>query len=380
MAISLNNLPDIDFVHKDIEALLADMIRDYELAYFEQTGKEKVLKQGDPIRIWIYSQALRIYAAYQLIDHTAKMNLLKYSTGNFLDHIGARIGVTRLESSSATTIIRFYLSSIQQNNIPIPKGTRVSPDSEVFFAISHSAEIPSGQSYVDVEAICLQPGGSGNDYMPGQINILVEPIAYIDRIENIEESKGGTDVEDDESLRERIFLAPESFSVAGPEGAYEFFTKMYSASIKDVKVTSPNDGEIDIRFILQNGELPTDSIISGVNNFLSSKKRRPLTDKVTVQAPTQVKYNIDVRYFIRKADENYISSIQHEINKALADYKIWQKSKIGRDINPSELTLRMLQAGAKRVEISEPVFTKLKDTEIAVDENITINYGGIEDE
>jgi len=380
LAISLNSLPDVDFVDKDIESLLTDMIRDYELAYFEQTGQEKVLQQGDPIRIWIYSQALRIYTAYQLIDRSAKMNLLKYSEGNYLDHIGSRIGVTRLESSFATATVQFTLSSIQQDSILIPKGTRISTGNNIYFATMAVAEITSGSSTIDVQVECLESGIVGNGFTPGQINTLVEPIAYIEKAENIDESKGGTDIEDDERLRERIYLAPESFSVAGPTGAYEFFAKEYSSSIEDVKVTSPSPGEVDIRIILKDGEIPSDTIINGVNDYLSDKTRRPLTDNVTVQAPTQIQYNLNATYYLRDADENFASSIQLEVTKAISDYIVWQKSKIGRDINPSELTLRMIQAGAKRVVITEPIFTQLQDTDIAVDNTINIVYGGLENE
>ncbi|HBF38069.1 MAG TPA: phage tail protein, partial [Firmicutes bacterium] len=99
---SLNNLPDIDFVNKDVDTLLTKMIADYQEAYQSSTGTAKTLASGDPIRIWIYAQALRIYSAYQLIDQAAKYNLLKYSSGKYLDHLGALVGVTREAATGAS--------------------------------------------------------------------------------------------------------------------------------------------------------------------------------------------------------------------------------------------------------------------------------------
>ena len=58
------NLPDISFVNKDVETLLNEMVSEYEGAFFNATGQRKNLAPGDPVRIWIYSQALRIYGAY----------------------------------------------------------------------------------------------------------------------------------------------------------------------------------------------------------------------------------------------------------------------------------------------------------------------------
>lgn len=58
----------------------------------------------------------------------------------------------------------------------------------------------------------------------------------------------------------------------------------------------------------------------------------------------------------------------------------WQKEKLGRDINPSQLMKNIIEAGAKRAEITEPVFTKVENTEVAVADQISVAMGGIESE
>lgn len=380
MSNLLSNLPDISFVNKDIETLLSDMVNEYEQAYFEQTGEVKTLAQGDPIRIFIYSQALRIYAAYQLIDFSAKQNLLKYAQGDYLDNIGIRIGASRLQASAAVTKLRFTLSATQVNAIPIPKGTRVSTSNNVFFSTKEYAEIPPGNTYIDVDAECIISGSTGNGFVSGQINIIVDPIGYIQSVTNITTSQGGTDIETDEAFKERIILKPESFSAAGPSGAYEYFVKQYNPSVIDAMVTSPSPGQVDIRFILEDGVIPNETIISGLEEYLNDKTRRPLTDQVVVSAPTQISYNIDVVYYIRKSDASLISEIQDAIENAKDEYVLWQKSKISRAINPDELLYRLIKAGAKRVVINEPLYTTLSELEIANDNTISFVYGGIEDD
>lgn len=356
------------------------MISEYEQAYFEQTGKPVTLSEGDPIRIFLYAQALRIYTAYQLIDYSAKQNLLKYASDGFVDNIGARIGKSRLEASAAITTIRFTLSEVQSNIISISQGTRVSPGNNIFYSTKGYAEIPVGETYIDIDVECTQTGTIGNNYTSGQINILVDPIPYIESITNLTTSQGGTEIESDDNFKERIILAPESFSVAGPSGAYEFFAKEFSSGVADVKVSSFSAGEIDIRIILENGELPDDTIIQGVTEYLSDKKRRPLTDHVTVSAPNTVQYNIDATYYIRSSDSNFVSEIQAGVEKAKEDYILWQKSKIGRDINPNELISRVISAGAKRIDIVSPTFTDLLDTDIGIENNINFVYGGLEND
>jgi phage-related baseplate assembly protein len=375
-----DNVPDISFVNKDVETLLSEMISEYEQAYLQQTGETKTLAQGDPVRIFIYSQALRIYAAYQLIDYSAKQNLLKYAEGDYLDNIGVRIGALRLQASSAISKVRFTLSATQINTVPIPKGTRVSTSTSIFFATEEYAEILPGDLYADVNIQCSISGSIGNGFTSGQINVLVDPIGFIQSVSNITTSQGGTDIESDEAFRNRIVIKPESFSVAGPSGAYEYFAKQYNQSIIDVMVSSPLPGQVDVRFILENGEIPNETLLTEVESYLSNKTRRPLTDQVIVGAPNQVSYDIDVTYYIRKSDVVLISDIQVAIENAKSEFIIWQKSKISRSINPDELLYRLINAGAKRVVINEPQYYALLETQVAIENNINFVYGGVEDD
>ena len=377
---ALENLPDIDFVEKDVDTLLEAMVTEYESAYETSTGESKTLADGDPVRIWIYSQALRIYAAYQLIDQAAKYNLLRYSTGDYLENLGARVGVTRAEATAATTTQRFTLSAAQESAVAIASGTQVSAGGSVYFATTEYAEVAAGDTYVDVTVECTETGTDGNGYLAGQITTLVDPIRYVASTTNTATSQGGTDEEDDDTLKGRIFQKPESFSVAGPTGAYEYFTKEYNSSIIDVGVTSANPGEVDVCFILTDGELPDSTLISEVAEYLSDDTRRPLTDNVTVSAPETVAYDIEATYYIKTSDKTSASTIQTAVTTAVDEYVVWQKSVIGRDINPSQLISDIISAGAKRVVITSPEYTEVSDTQVALEGTINLTYGGLEDE
>lgn len=177
-----------------------------------------------------------------------------------------------------------------------------------------------------------------------------------------------------------VFLAPSGYSVAGPDDAYKYWTKTYSQTIGDVKVTSPNPVEVEIRFIMTDGELPTKTVIDGVAAYLQDENIRPLTDKVTVLAPETVKFNIAFTYYVNLSDQSKAGTIQAEVAQAVADYIEWQTRTIGRDINPSELMKRIVAAGAKRAEITSPVFTTVPDTSVARIGTQTVTYGGVEND
>lgn len=104
--------------------------------------------------------------------------------------------------------------------------------------------------------------------------------------------------ESDERYRHRVWLAPEAYSCAGSEGAYEFFAMGADLSIKSVKVYTPNqgDGNVHVLPLVDSGDgTPSAGIITKVREALLPKERRPLTDIVTVRAAAIVPYSIDVR-------------------------------------------------------------------------------------
>lgn len=378
---SIKDLPEVSFIDNDtLDEMRARMVANFESEYERNTGKKITLSPSDPNRIVLYAHALELYQVEQYVDRAGKQDLIKYSYAEFLDNLGAGRSVTRKQATPAETILRFTLSEARPNAIGIPEGTKATNGELLYFATEGYDEIPAGEMYVDIRAVCTENGVAGNEILPGQINTLVDLIPYVASVENITESSEGADLETDESLAERIFLAPSGYSVAGPDDAYVYWAKTYSQMIGDVNVTSPNPVEVEIRFLMTDGELPTQTTISGLQEFLQDKNIRPLTDKVTVLAPEVVQFDINLTYYINKSDQAKAGTIQGLVAQAIAEYIQWQTYTIGKDINPSELIKRIVAAGAKRVEVTTPVFTATPDTSVARVGKQTISYGGIEND
>lgn len=367
------NLPDIAFVEKDPLLIEEELIK----TYGETAGV--FLAEGDPRKKLLQSQVPIISGQRVNIDYSAKQNLLAYATGEYLDHIGILVGARRLPAAAAKTTERFTLSSIRSKPVTIPLGTRVTAGDGIFFSTLQEAIIPAGQSYVDAQMECTEAGAKGNNYSLGDLNTLVDPIPYVAAVSNITVPEGGADLEDDESFRERIQQAPESFSTAGPTGAYEYWAKTASVLIQDVSVSSPSPGVVDIRVLLENGEIPGQEILDAVYAICNDEKIRPLTDYVQVQAPEVVNYDLDVTYYIGKENASIAASLREKIEAAIMDYRIWQRTVLGRDINPSELIYQAIKAGAKRVVVPTPTYQLLEPYQVAKEQTVTVTYGGLED-
>ena len=125
--------------------------------------------------------------------------------------------------------------------------------------------------------------------------------------------------------------------------------------------------------------MPTADILGKVLEICNADDVRPLTDYVTANAPEIVNYNLNVKYFIDRSNATQATQIQTAVASAIQAWILWQRSKLGRDLNPSELNHRIIAAGAKRAEIISPVFTTIKYKELAIPATHTVTFGGLED-
>ena len=332
------------------------------------------------MRIVLYAAALDLFQIEQYVDRAGKQDLLKYSYGEFLDNLAGNRGVTRNQPTAAKTTVRFTLSEKKSYTVSIPAGTKVTNGNGIYFQTSEYAEIPAGSEYADIIMVCTINGIQGNDLLPGQVDILVNPLPYIKSVTNITTSEGGAELETDESLAERTYLAPSSYSVAGPGDAYVYWARTYSANIGSVKPTSPIPGEAVIYILMRDGTMPGEETLKGLEQYLSQNKVRPMTDLVTVKAPATVNLDLNLTYYINQSDLSSAITIQQEVEKAIAEYIEWQTSVIGRDINPDELRKRIKAAGAKRAEITSPQFTVVGDEAVAQLTSKSVTYGGLEDD
>lgn len=371
----LSGLPSVSFAPQSAGETETAIITAYEAI------AKATLQPGDPVRLFLESLAYVISVQNGLIDLAGKQNLLAYARGGHLDHLGAPMGVVRIQPQPARTTVRFGLDEALAFDVPVPAGTRVTTQSGgVMFATLTDAVIPAGKLSVKVAAKATEAGAVGNGLVPGQLCRLVDPIPYVTSVENADTTLSGCDEETDERFRERIRTAPESFSVAGPDKAYEARVRAVSGDITAVSVTSPTPGVVDIRFVLTDGELPDEAMIEEVEHALTPKDVRPLTDKVLVGPPETVEYALAGKWFLSSSDTTLLASITKAVDAAVEGYRLWQRSKPGRDINPDELVARIRNAGAKRVELSTPVFRRLIETQIARETSVAMTFGGVEDE
>ena len=372
-------LPEIQFVDTNAENNLDRIVKGYEAA------SGKTLGQANPIMIFLKSIAYENLLLRNATDFTGKQNLLFYAEGDYLDHLGFLLDIERNEAKNSLTTLRFTLASAQTSNTIIPLNTKVS-DGNYTFQTTEVTQIVAGQLTVDVGAESVISGDETNNISIDRINQFIDVIPYVEKVSNLTDTSGGANTESDDSYKKRIALAPSSFSVAGPYESYKFWALTANQNIIDVAVVNKEERTQDIQYagvvevypLIKSGQPATLEILGQVLEILSNKKVRPLTDKVETLAPIQVDYTIDLKYYIHTDDGANANIIQTKVSNAVQDFIKWQYEKLGRDINPSELTRLIVNAGAKRVDIISPIFTALDEFEIGNNISVNIVFDGFE--
>lgn len=191
--------------------------------------------------------------------------------------------------------------------------------------------------------------------------------------------------ESDTDFRRRVTLAPESYSVAGPEGAYIYHAVSASADILDAAAESPDPadikalvltvlaannapadltaamtaaldgavwpGQVDVFILPRNGVTASAALCQHVQDYLSAETRRPLTDYVQVKSAEIVPYRIDatIKTFAGPDSAVVMAAAQTKIAAYTAD-----AMRLGRDITRSGIFAALHVDGVQNVLLAAP--------------------------
>ena len=353
-------LPEVSFVETNPERIQAEIIAGYEAA------SGRVLANADPIRTFLLSIADIIIQLKQDLNFTGRQNLLTYATGEYLDALGALMRVSRLPAAKAQTTIRVTLSKALGEVYSIPAGYQVT-NGDIVFSTNEEGLIPEGELTVDIPATCETAGAAGNGFLPGELSTPIVALAFVKSAENITETSGGSEIESDDALAERIHDAPNSFSVAGPAESYKYHAFSVSSDIIDVSVVAPeaDPGTVNVYLLTKNGNLASEELKAQVLEHLSGDTIRPLTDSVHVLDPDLMEIAPYIDYSILKENQSKGAEIRANIEKAFQDYITWQEGKIGRDIDQGRLTALLDNAGAVKIWINGLGNVELERNQVA---------------
>ncbi|CAM8673029.1 baseplate J/gp47 family protein [Sphingobium sp.] len=194
-------------------------------------------------------------------------------------------------------------------------------------------------------------------------------------------------MESDTDFRRRMVLAPEGYSVAGPEGAYIFHALSADADVLDASATTPKPdsirqlvqsvlvahgasaelrnamaaalnaavwpGQVILSVLSRTGNgAASPDLVAKVEAYLSDDTRRPLTDVVTAQSAAIVAYAIIATVTTFRGPD---AALVLATARARLDAYVADSHRLGRDITRSGIIAALHVEGVQNVALASPV-------------------------
>lgn len=154
-------------------------------------------------------------------------------------------------------------------------------------------------------------------------------------------------LENNRDYRARIQLAFEGLSVAGPSGAYEYQAISAHPNVLDVSVASPEPVEVVLTILSREaGGQPSQAVLEAVRKRVD--ERRPLTDRVTVQAATLLPFSITAVLALRTGPDPAV--IREQARQQLAEY-VEARHRLGAWITRSGVHAALTVEGVERITL-----------------------------
>lgn len=374
------------------------------VALFEkETEKTLYPAQSERISISVFTKIFTLFKIQ--VNEAFKNLLLPYAKGIFLDIIGALLGCPRLKPSQAVCILLITLYEALSVDKVIPAGTEIeTKDGEYIFTTDEDITIKAGELTAQV-GITSEKAGSALNYKKDEITNIIQNLEYVESVTNITDAEGGSDEEEDDAYRERLYIAAEKSSTAGPELAYKYYamsadktitdvqveckqenasityneqtytevggvidndviyaqidytTGIFSVTLKEQSITLevkiPPCARVNIYALTETGT-PSENIKQKIYNEVSAEDRRPLSDLVVVSGSEEQTYKIKAVVFLKK--DAISDDVEKEVFTALTEYINVKRKLLKQEILPSDITTLIKKvSGVYDVELESPV-------------------------
>ncbi|KHA80261.1 baseplate assembly protein [Janthinobacterium lividum] len=212
--------------------------------------------------------------------------------------------------------------------------------------------------------------GTDLDQLAANVNLT-----RLVKVQQLDADTTVTTVETDALLRERIQLAFEGLSVAGPRNAYVKHARDADARVADISAISPEPCEVVVTVLSNVGDgTASDDLLEVVHAALSDEDVRPLGDRLSVQTADIVHYAIRATVYLDPHPE--AEPILQAAGERAATYAN-ERRRLGRDVNRSAIIAALHAEGVKKVVLHEPTDDiAVADVQAAFCNGIDVISGG----
>lgn len=249
------------------------------------------INSGGDMALRLYAVAAEIASLWTQAEWIKKQSFPKTATGNFLDNHAEVRSLSRRSGTHARGDIRFEIAEKRAEAVSVPKGTVCLNSAGVEFLTDADAEITVGEIYCLAAATARDAGSFGNVPADSICQMTLAPTG-ITRCYNPLSFYGGSDEEDDESLRSRVMASFERLP-NGSNTAYYETEALNTDGVAAVKVLPRNRGLGTVDLVISSADgVPADALIEGLRERL--EREREICVDIQVLSPSLVPVDVTV--------------------------------------------------------------------------------------
>ena len=315
------------------QAILTRMTDTFtQMAGFEPEQASDIALRMKVLAGEIYSLTAEIdWIRQQMFPHTA--------TGPQLDFHAQQRGLTRRKGHKATGVVVFMLEMPLEYSFVVPAGTVcTTDDGSLNFVTVQDGTIEQGSTmaWLSCEA---EDSGIRYNVGHGEVKTIVTYLSVGIRINNASGFSGGTDDEDDESLRQRIFDSYRNI----PTGANAAFYRQLAESVEGVQSASVSADANNLGYVLVvlggRGAAPTTAVMNEATALL--QQYTPLG--ITLQTQPTATHTVNTAVTLTVQDgftaAEVISRTEENIRRFFLDMRVGETfytAALGRAILATE--------------------------------------------
>lgn len=327
---------------KTIEEIYQSLLN----AYARRTGT--ALAEDCDLAVRLYAAAAQLQAldiqAWWVLDQCFPQT----AQGVYLDGHAQMRGITRRAATKAVGTLRFSVVTPSAVELSISAGTACMTAGEVRFQTTADAVLPAGELSVDVPAEAVDSGEEGN-VPAGSVVVLTACPVGITGCTNPAAFSGGSDSENDESLRSRVL---ESY-LRLPNGANAAWYEQSAMSHEGVAAAQAvgrarGVGTVDV-YIATEAGLPDAELLEEVRSDLQEK--REIAVNVEVLSPEAE--SVDVTVEIAVEENSSFEAVKPLAEQAVTG--LFTGQLLGKPVLLAELGRRIYAVeGVGNYHISSP--------------------------
>ena len=279
-------------------------------AFAEATGMEAA-GSGD-LAARMYAVAAQLWGLYVQCDWVNRQCFPQTAQGEYLDLHAQLRRVERREATAAEGVLRFTVDAAGAADREIAAGTVCMTAGLTRFETIEAGTLEAGETSVDIRARALDAGSAGNVAAGTILQMAVAPVG-VSRCTNPAAFTGGTDREDDETLRARVLETYRRL----PNGANAAFYQQGALSFDEVAAAAviprPRGvGSVDVVVSTAAGA-PSAELLEELEDYFEA--RREIAVDVQVRAPEME--TVDVTVQVAAEEGQDAQTVQDAVEAAL---------------------------------------------------------------